>query len=182
MDTCRKSESQVIAKAVARIAPKSGRVNVLGYDQDDYAQILKIKAWLAGQCVPEESDLAHTKWVFRAVKNQLRSCQRQLGRHPEMLRYDLLPDDDRGDPGFERRVSQRVVVKKLFQRLSEMDANMLTAFALADCNISEAWKAQGQPMSYRHYRRQVRRIQKRCRNFIVRNYPKTGLRSESAAL
>ena len=167
MEISSRSVSRVIDRSVGRIAPVKSVVDKTGRDADDYRQLLRVRAWQAGQVAPDHGQDAFDRWQHAAVRNQLRTCQRELCRQPEMARYDYLPEDDRHAPSFERSMELRDLLRRLEERFGAEDWQLLQDYVAHGCNAASVWQAYGRQMSQRYFRERIRELCERCRRLVA---------------
>jgi DNA-directed RNA polymerase specialized sigma24 family protein len=171
MDTCQKSRNLIVDRAAKRAAPLTARVDKRGRDQDDYRQLFLIRAWQASQTTPDHGTDVAEKWEFTAVRNHLRSCHRELKRHPEMARFDLLEDDEMHGPSFEGRMEVRQVVRKLEDHLNPTELALLAAYVAHGCSTVRVWSAYGETVTYRYFCKRLRELRIKCCCFIQKICP-----------
>lgn len=140
-------------RAAARFVRSFGRIDAAGRDVDDYRQLLRIKAWQA------EKRCGEAPFVFTAVRNQVRSFARALGRAPEMARFDMDPDLQL-DNSFERQVEIRDVVRRVAERLAGDDFGLLVMYTEHGCDATSAWDSLGRPEPISTFRARIRKIRK----------------------
>lgn len=136
-------------------------------DADDYRQLFRLKAWQAGQSAPDHGDNAFEKWQYTAVRNLLRSCKRELGRHPDLARYDLLDDEDRHAPSFEKSMELRDLLARLRSQVDVGEWHLLLDYVAHGCNASSVWKAYGCQGCRSSFRKRISDLRARCQRLIA---------------
>jgi hypothetical protein len=133
--------------------------------------MLRMREWRASidwRKVPTpEPDHGKEAYLFSAVRHQLCRCQREVMRQPEVARYDLLAEDDRHGPSFERRMEYRDLLRRLHRRIPPEDWQLLLDYA-AHGSVVSVWHAHDQSTGIRAFEKRVRRIRRRCRAVLHR--------------
>lgn len=174
MEICQRlSNHRVVEYAAKQAAPSSScTVDTKGRDRSDYRQLFALRAWLAGKTAPDHGGASsRARWEFTAVRNQLRSYKKEITRHPQCARYDLLSDDDCSDHSFEREMEMRNVVQKLGEFLTSVEIELLAEYTIHGCSSMGVWRARGCPGSYRYFCRQLRDLRRECRLLIAQICP-----------
>lgn len=136
-------------------------------DADDYRQLFRLKAWQAGKSAPDHGENAFEKWQYTAVRNLLRSCKRDLARQPELARYDLLNDEDRHAPSFEKSMELRDLLGRLRSQVDVAEWRLLLDYVAHGCNASSVWNAYGRQVSRSCFRKRVRDLCARCQRLLT---------------
>lgn len=182
MRTCQKSRDRLVESAARRVAPQTRAMDQTGRDRDDYQQLLAMKAWEAMDKVPDHGKDIAQRWRYAVVWNQLRDFQRELGWQPQVMRYDMLEEERRHAPSFEKLMEQRDALQKLEAYLTPREARLLVAYVVQGCNIRRLWEDMEKPCCYRHFCRRVEAVRAKCRRFFRANCPELGPKIGRASL
>jgi len=166
MTTFQETVDRIVENAACRVAPLIGAADVTGRDRDDYRNLFLERAWLAQKRSPGAQEDTAIKWTVRALRNQFLTFRRELGRHPEIARYDLESEVPL-DRGFAKRMEQRDLLQKLRESISIGEWELLKNYLEHGCNASSVWRYYGRPISLRGFCKKMKDLRLRCQKIII---------------
>jgi len=154
MEDLQRSLDRCVEKWSRKVAPRQNTVDKAGRDQDDYAQLFRLKAFEAvlhfQKTHKPKTKQSEEYYAQTAIRHRSTSVLRELGRHPEIARLEFEPSFLL-TPNLETVMARRDLVGKLRERMESGDWEVLTQYVLAGENASEAWRTYGRGFTRRGY-------------------------------